>query len=271
MQMKQNKAVLKESAQIHSENLDRSVSIDFYLPTQVTDPAEMSLLLINDGQDLEKAGLRETLNRLYDNDLIDAVLCVGIHAGAQRKLEYGTASHTDYIGRGAKAKNYTRFIFGELLPYIRKKYNVPDFKEKAFAGFSLGALSALDIVWNHPKEFSKTGIFSGSLWWRDKDQHEPTYSDDKNRIMHRQIREGEFYPWLKFFFECGGADEGEDRNQNGVIDSIDDTLDLIAALKEKGYQEPRDINYLLLENGKHDIPTWGLAWPVFLSWAWKKD
>jgi len=269
--MQQNKAVLKETAKIDSENLDRSVSVDFYLPTWVTDPREMSLLLINDGQDLEKAGLKDTLDHLYDNDLIEAVLCVGIHAGTQRKMEYGTAAEPDYKGRGVKAGNYTRFIFDELLPYIREKYKVPDFKEKAFAGFSLGALSALDIVWNHPKEFSKVGVFSGSLWWRDKDQHDPTYSDDKNRIMHQQIRSGAFYPWLKFFFECGGADEGEDRNNNGIIDSIDDTLDLIAALKAKGYQEPRDINYLLLEDGKHDVTTWGLALPVFLSWAWNRD
>ena len=58
MQMQQNRAVLKESTQIYSENLNRSVSLDFYLPTQVSDPREMSLLLINDGQDLEKAGLK---------------------------------------------------------------------------------------------------------------------------------------------------------------------------------------------------------------------
>lgn len=263
-------AVLQESAQIDSENLSRTVTLDFYLPTQVLDPGEMSLLLINDGQDLEKAGLKETLNCLYDKDLIHAVLCVGIHAGTHRRMEYGTASETDYKGRGAKAKNYTQFIFEELLPFIRRKYHVPEFREMAFAGFSLGALSALDIVWNHPREFSRVGVFSGSLWWRDKDQHDPGYHDDKNRIMHRQIREGGFYPRMKFFFECGGADEGQDRNQNGIIDSIDDTLDLINELKIKGYQEPRDINYLFLEDGKHDIATWGLALPDFLTWAWKK-
>ena len=28
---------------------------------------------------------------------------------------------------------------------------------------------------------------------------------------------------MKFFFECGTEDETEDRNGNGIIDSIDDT------------------------------------------------
>ena len=58
-------------------------------------------------------------------------------------------------------------------------------------------------------------------------------------------------------------DETHDRNNNGIIDSIDDALDLMAELKQKGYT---DIEYLELADGKHDIPTWGRAMPVFLKW-----
>jgi len=146
--------------------------------------------LINDGQDMEKLGLKAMLDELYSKNIIEPLLCVGIHAGTERKMEYGTARIPDYKGRGAKAGKYTGFIFDELLPYIHTQYPVPGFKEKAFAGFSLGALSALDIVWNHPQEFSRIGIFSGSFWWRIKDQHDKTYSDDTDRIMHWQIRNG---------------------------------------------------------------------------------
>ena len=62
--------------------------------------------------------------------------------------------------------------------------------------------------------------------------------------MHNQIRDGEAVPGIKFFFECGTEDETEDRNKNGIIDSIDDTLDLISALAEKGYDP--ETGYLLL-------------------------
>ena len=48
---------------------------------------------------------------------------------------------------------------------------------------------------------------------------------------------------MKFYFECGTADESADRNQNGVIDSIDDTKDLISTLIEKGYESA--FGYLL--------------------------
>jgi len=174
----------------------------------------------------------------------------------------------DYKGRGNKAKNYTEFVFEELIPYIRTNYYRQGFREKAFAGFSLGALSALDIVWNHPIEFSKVGTFSGSLWWRTKDKNDKTYNDDTDRIMHQQIKNGQYYPWLKFFFECGAADEEGDRNNNGIIDSIDDTIDLIKELVAKGYDEKKDIYYMQLDDGKHDVATWARAMPEFLKWGW---
>ena len=155
------------------------------------------------------------------------------------------------------------------MPYIRSTYNVPEFKEKSFAGFSLGGLSAMDIVWNHPNEFSKVGIFSGSFWWRDKSQTDPEFSEENDRIMHRQIKEGEYHPWLKFFFEVGTQDETADRNNNGIIDAIDDTINLIADLKEKGYTDS-DIKYLELQDGKHNVPTWARAFPDFLKWGWGK-
>lgn len=257
--------ILLESAALESVHLQRPVTVDFYLPVNVANPEEMSLLLINDGQDMPKFGLDTLLNNLYEEGAIKPVLCAAIHAGEERKMEYGTAGIPDYKGRGAKAELYTKFIFDELLPYIRTTYKVESFHQKVFAGFSLGALSALDIVWNHPQEFSAAGVFSGSLWWRTRDQDEENYSEDTDRIIHQQVRNGEYHPWLKFFFQCGALDEEKDRNKNGIIDSIDDTIDLIKELKAKGYPD-ESINYLLLEDGKHDVETWGRAMPFFLKW-----
>ena len=110
-----------------------------------------------------KLHLTKILEHLYANNLVEPMLCVGLHTGEERKMEYGIAGEQDYKGRGARAALYTSFILDELIPFIKNKYNVPAFKEKAFAGFSLGGLSALNIVWNHPGEFSKAGVFSGSL------------------------------------------------------------------------------------------------------------
>ncbi len=208
----------------------------------------------------------EILDGLLAEKQIEPLICVAIHCGPDRKMEYGTAYAADYKGRGAKAGLYTKFVFDELLPFVRKTCQIPSFKDKSFAGFSLGALSAMDIVWNHPSEFNKVGIFSGSLWWRRKG-YEDGYEDEKDRLMHLQIRKGGFYPWLRTFIQCGLLDEAEDRNNNGIIDSIDDALDLIVELKAKGYTDEH-IHYLELADGKHDVPTWAKAFPDFLKWGW---
>jgi enterochelin esterase-like enzyme len=260
--------ILVEETTIYSEYLERNVRFDAYLPKNFTNPEQMSLLLINDGQDLPRMHFDKILEELVVQDAINPLFCVGIHCGAERKREYGTSYSADYKGFGNKAGLYNKFVFDELLPAIRKKYRTPSFKDKSFAGFSLGGLSALDIVWNNAGEFQKVGVFSGSLWWRRK-AYNDGYEDEKDRLMHLQLRCGTMYPWLKFFLQTGLLDEAADRNNNGIIDSIDDALDLIVELKAKGYTDEH-IHYLQMDDGKHDVPTWGRAFPAFLKWGWGK-
>lgn len=267
MSLSQQTIVSVQSHVLPSAFLLRDVLVNFYLPSIMTKQEKVSLLLINDGQDMEELKLIDVLSDLYEQNLIRPVFCVAIHCGEDRKNEYGTAAVKDYKGRGAKAGLYTNFILEELLPFITLKSGVPSFQDKSFAGFSLGGLSALDIVWNHPEIFSKAGVFSGSLWWRTKGLDEG-YVEDTDRIMHAQIRKGRYHPDLKFFFETGTLDETEDRNKNGIIDSIDDTLGLIEELEKKGYTKKTDIEYLELKEGRHDVATWAKAMPVFLQWGW---
>ncbi len=254
---------------IASQFLERDVKVDFYFPPQTVDASNLSLLLVNDGQDLVTMKFEEILDDLYEVKAINDLFCVGIHCSKDRKNEYGTAKYLDYKGRGAKAGLYNRFVLEELMPFIRSTLTIYSFKEKCFAGFSLGGLCALDMVWNHPLEFSKAGVFSGSLWWRDKDQEDEDFDENINRIMHKQVSEStDFYPWLKFFFEVGTLDEVADRNNNGVIDSIDDTVSLIDILVDKGYDRNKAIRFLKLPEGRHDVPTWAKAFPEFLKWGW---
>jgi len=252
--------------QLYSDYLDRGVDVDIYLPKNLYLSTHYSLLLVNDGQDLITMSFDGILNELIESGEVEPVICVGIHCGPDRKMEYGTAYSPDFGGRGAKAGLYGKFIFDELIPFLRKELKIPTFKDKSFAGFSLGALSALDLVWNQPNQFNRVGVFSGSLWWRKK-AYDDGYDDEKDRLMHLQVRKSDFYPWLRFYLECGSLDETADRNKNGIIDSIDDTLDLIVELKAKGYTDEH-IHYELIEEGKHDVITWGQAFPGFLKWGW---
>ncbi|MBS4042805.1 MAG: esterase [Chitinophagaceae bacterium] len=260
-------SVVVEEHNLFSNYLDREVIYEvFYTPESLKN--NPSLLLINDGQDLSKMPFDKLLNNLISSQQIHPVFCVGIHASEERKKEYGTSYAADYKGRGSKAGLYTKFILDELLPSLRTQFKISSFKEKSFAGFSLGGLSALDIVWNHAAEFERVGVFSGSLWWRRK-AYDEGYDDNHDRLMHLQVKHGTMFPWLKFFIQTGVLDEKADRNNNGIIDSIDDALDLIAELKSKGYAND-SIEYLQMNDGKHDVPTWAKAFVPFLIWGWGK-
>jgi enterochelin esterase-like enzyme len=270
LEVEKGSVILVENELIKSVNLNREVKIDFYIPQSLEPGAPVSLLLINDGQDLDKMDFTSILSSFSSSGPVSSLLCVGIHCGADRKMEYGVAGIPDFKGRGAKAHLYTAFILEELLPFVYFRTGAV-FKDHAFAGFSLGGLMALDIVWNYADLFSTAAVFSGSLWWRNIDQTDDDYNDDQHRIMHQQVRNGSFHPGLKFFFQCGNMDETRDRNQNGIIDSIDDTRDLIRELIVKGYDDKKDIHYLEIPDGRHDVPTWGKGMVEFLKWRYGSD
>lgn len=263
--------ILVEHNSVESAFLRREVKIDFYYPENINRSLPLNLLFINDGQDLKKMGFASMLDHLINAEhSVAPLLAVGIHCAHDRKMEYGVAGVPDFKGRGVNAGLFARFIIGELLPLVQSMFG-NNFSQKAYAGFSLGALMALDIVWKHADYFNIAGCFSGSFWWRSVDQTDDEYDDDQHRIMHQEIRKGDFKPGLKFFFQCGNMDETMDRNENGIIDSIDDTLDLVKELVHKGYDPASDIYYLEMPDGKHDVPTWGRAMPDFLRWAMRES
>lgn len=68
----------------------------------------------------------------------------------------------------------------------------------------------------------------------------------------------------------GTEDETADRNRNFIIDSIDDTIDIIKELLYQGYRRPEEITYFEKVGGKHDLPTWAAVFPSFLCWAFSK-
>jgi enterochelin esterase-like enzyme len=212
----------------YSPKLARNVLVDVYLPKDFyyRPYARYSILFINDGQDMAAMNMLSTLEQLMESGAIGRTLVVAIHTNENRIQEYGVASQADYKNRGSLAGNYAKFIIEELYLFIRDHYRLSRRKDVvAFAGMSLGGLSAFDIAWHHAHLFSRIGVFSGSFWWRSKpmDEHAP----DANRIMHDILHRSFKQDGMRFWLQTGTKDEEEDRNKNGVIDAIDDTLDII--------------------------------------------
>lgn len=257
--------ITEQDINITSALLAREVTLTILKPEDSDIAEPLNLLLLNDGQELENLGLKSTLETLYNANRLKPVLIVAIHAGENRLDEYGIADKPDFKGRGAKADTYTQFIKEELLPQLEELTGFNDFETTAFAGFSLGGLSAFDIVWNNPLLFDKAGVFSGSFWWRGKDLAKG-YTDN-DRLMHQVVRETKTKPAIDAWLQTGTKDETSDRNKNGIIDAIDDTIDLIREMEAKGFKRPEEIQYVEVVGGTHDTATWGKAMTKFLVWA----
>jgi hypothetical protein len=110
-------------------------------------------------------------------------------------------------------------------------------------------------------------VFSGSFWLRDKNTSDPTYSDEKNRIIINKIKSSRKRPKLKYWFYAGGSEETADRDKDGIPDVIDDTKDLVDLIKKKKVCPPGDIIYTEIKEGKHDYDSWSKVFPQFLIWA----
>jgi enterochelin esterase-like enzyme len=257
---------VRRDESLFSIHLGRVVRLDVVLPPGFNAAAAQPypVLYLNDGQDLQRLQLPTTLNYLYKRGAVRPFVLVAVHA-ADRLQEYGTAARPDYLGRGSRASNYTNFVLKELLPYVQAHYHASaDPAEAVVAGMSLGGLTAFDLAWHHPEAFQRAGSFSGSFWWRSRGLNDG-YTD-ADRIMHGLVRARAPWPGQQFWLQTGTDDETSDRNNNGIIDAIEDTLDLIAVLERQGLPQAA-VRYVEVPGGHHHQDTWGAIMPDFLRWA----
>jgi predicted alpha/beta superfamily hydrolase len=263
------KKVKQTDDSLFSKNLQRNVKLHILHTPPPSDRSLYNLLILNDGQDLEKLRVKESMDSLYKADKILPLVIIGVEAG-DRMQEYGVTDKPDYLGRGKQAALYDAFINSELYPYAKKETGVRKFQSVAMAGCSMGGLSAFDISWNHPDKISKVGVFSGSFWWRDKASEDSSYSDEKNRIMYSKLKASRKKPGLQYWFYAGAAEEKGDRDKDSIIDVIDDTKDIISLLERKNVVGAEGIVYRESPTGIHDYSSWSAVFPDFLVWAFGK-
>ncbi|TLP73006.1 alpha/beta hydrolase [Maribacter sp. ACAM166] len=269
MQFQLETIIIKGS--VFSKNLNRLVLFRVVAPQDYSkSTTTFSVVLMNDGQDYEAMQLEHSLSQAFASKELQPFIYVGVSCNENRIHEYGTASTTDFKGRGGQALKYSRFITEEFVPFLKQEFKASkDVNDWVYCGMSLGGLSAFDIVYNYSTHFAKVGVFSGSFWWRKK-AYVKNDLKDRSRIALEVIKNGAYADHLKFWFQCGSLDEIADRNNNGIIDAIEDTLDVIKELTIIGYSYPGAITYVQVEGGKHDLTTWGKVFPQFITWAMAK-
>jgi len=252
----------------HSAALHNHRTIEVFLPPAYASDTTQhyKVLYANDGQDMTALELKTSLEKLYADGKIENIIVVAIYATHERVKEYGVAGIPNSLGQGNKAKFYGQFLLGEVMPYIQRNYRVREgAANTAIMGASLAGLAAFDLTWQHPSLFGKVGVFSGSFWWRSDDSS--VVAKQNSRIMHKVVRESNKPEGLKMWFQAGTEDEANDRDNNGVIDAIQDTTELMDELRHKGYRDGAEMVYREVVGGKHNQTTWAEVLPEFLGWA----
>ena len=254
-----------------SQALGNSREITVFLPPgYAQEPTRRyPTLYVNDGQDQEALQLHETLAKLFQRQQIPPIIVVAVPTNDDRLQEYGTAVCPNAQELGTKAADYGRFLTNELMPAINQHFRTSQNPaDIGIFGVSLGGLSAFDIAWNHPDQFGVVGVMSGSFWWRAG--VEETAVPPGRLIAHEMVRGTAGRPNLRLWFEAATQDEASDRDNNGVIDAIQDTLELIDELQAIGFSRGEDVVYVEVPGGRHNYVTWAQAFPDFLRWAYAK-
>ena len=246
-------------------------SITLYLPGFKYDAAKAYFLVLNDGQDVGALGLAGTLSDLWNKNQLAPLIVIAVPA-VDRLQQYGTSEHdlaiacnADNTQYGTKAADYEKFVLTELLPAAAQAVGFrPPAARTGIAGVSLGALSAFSIAWDHPEVFGFAGAMSGSFWWRTDGS--TVQAAQATRIQQAIVARGAPHPGFRAFFSAGTAEETADRDGNGIIDVIDDTLWLMTRLDGQGLVRDRDYTWVQVDGGIHGYSTWTNVFPRLLTW-----
>jgi enterochelin esterase family protein len=145
---------------------------------------------------------------------------------------------------------YAEFLITEILPEVKKLYNITDDPEqRAIGGISSGGICAWTVAWEHPDQFRKVLSHVGSF----------TNIRGGNKYPDI-IRAAEPKP-IRVFLQDGNNDNRSRRpGWNWVIGN----LNMAAALEEKDY----DYKYVFGE-GAHNGNHGGVILPDSLRWLWR--
>lgn len=146
--------------EIYSRHLQKHISLTVISTPVPKNKSDFNLLLLNNGQDMQKAGIGNIVDSLYRKKLIKPLVIVGINA-FDPEQEYGVAGFSDGKNQGSMASKYADFIVNELLPFIKKKSGVRSFRTVSIAGSGMAGVSAIDIAWDNWQKFDKVGFLPG--------------------------------------------------------------------------------------------------------------
>jgi enterochelin esterase family protein len=145
-----------------------------YVPQQYDPAVPTSLMIFNDGQAfLAPEGdvrAQNVLDNLIWRREIPVMLAVFINPGRRpdqpepNLREWGDRTTNRPTEYNTLDDKYARVVCDELLPALRKDYNIsPDPERRGIGGASSGAIAAFTVAWERPGQFHKVLSIVGSF------------------------------------------------------------------------------------------------------------
>ncbi len=232
-----------------------------YVPAQYDPTKPASVMIFNDGQAMKNEPGDVQAHHVLDNLIFrrEIPVMLGVFINPGRRPDQpephpgnwgdGTSNRADEYN--PPTDQYARVIVEELMPALRKEFNIsPDPEQRGIMGASSGGCAAFAVAWFRPDEFRKVISFVGSF---------------------TDIRGGHIYPELvaaaekkpiRIFMQDGRNDIR--RPGQPEKDWFLQNVRLMNALTRKGY----DLNYTW-GIGNHGQKQGGAIFPDMMRWLWR--
>jgi enterochelin esterase family protein len=173
--------------------------------------------------------------------------------------EWGDRTNNRRIEYNALDDKYSKLIVDELLPELKKQYNISSNPEdRAIAGASSGAICAFTVAWQRPDQFRKVISTIGSFT-----------NIMGGHVYPDLVRNSEPKP-IRIFLQDGLNDNRGMRGRGGSAtydpnwDWHAQNIKMVQALTDKKY----DVNYCW-GTGTHSNKQGGAMMPEMLRWLWR--
>jgi enterochelin esterase family protein len=225
-----------------------------YVPAQYKADKPASLMVFQDGHDYVNLKGNWRVPTVFDNLIasgdMPVTIAVFINPGhiGDSKIESAWRSNNRSVEYDTLGDKYSRFLLEEILPEVRKKYQITDNPAGwAIGGASSGGICSFTVAWERPDQFGKVFSTIGS---------------------YTNIRGGNAYPYLvrvterkpfRIFMQDGKNDVN---NQFGSWPIANELM--FAALKYMKY----DVEFVQGE-GEHNSKHGGSIFPDAMKWLWR--
>ncbi len=261
--------MIQKSLYIETTKNERTLRI--LLPEGYEDSKKQyPVLYMHDGQNLfdDKTSysehswkISETLDALYQKEIINELIVVGIDNSNLRFYEYSPWKGQSEVKKmtnadiGGLGDIYADFVVNHVKPFIDKTYRtLPDYEHTMLAGSSMGAYISCYIAVKYPNTFMNVGVFSLASWFNEK--------DFLDFLSSRTIDSKQ-----RYFISIGQNETSDENTPFFNLLYLENSRKLLKLLKSKSVQ---DILYIETDD-KHNELAWSKVFVDFIRFANKKS